>query len=155
MRKHSLTFTISHDIISHELRVEDKINTIKAFHSITQCDLHTAKSSVDAIADTLNNMLAAANPKPNTVKTSIIAELDKIDLNDENLDLLRDILQFVQVTNGAKITTHTHDEGKHKCEEPGCDRIVQFWDEPYCFTHSPDSGSSFQNYDARKGGWIK
>jgi len=38
----------------------------------------------------------------------------------------------------------------HKCEEEGCDRIVEFDDEPWCFTHSPDSGSSVAGYSARK-----
>lgn len=42
----------------------------------------------------------------------------------------------------------------HECEHSGCDKIVAYWDEPYCFHHSPDSGSSFRNYDARKGGWL-
>jgi hypothetical protein len=37
----------------------------------------------------------------------------------------------------------------HKCEHPDCNRIVQYHDEPYCFTHSPDSGSSIPGYDSR------
>ena len=37
----------------------------------------------------------------------------------------------------------------HNCEEPGCDHQVQFDDEPYCYTHSPDSGSSVRGYSAR------
>ena len=37
----------------------------------------------------------------------------------------------------------------HKCKELGCERIVQYDDEPWCFTHSPDSGSSIRGYSAR------
>lgn len=44
---------------------------------------------------------------------------------------------------------------RHDCEEPGCTRTVIYWDEPYCFTHSPDEGSSFRNYDSRQGGWLR
>jgi len=42
---------------------------------------------------------------------------------------------------------------RHKCEKEGCDNHILYHDEPYCFTHSPDSGSSFSNYDSRNGGW--
>lgn len=35
---------------------------------------------------------------------------------------------------------------RHPCAEPGCKHTVQFDDEPYCFTHSPDSGSSVREY---------
>lgn len=44
-----------------------------------------------------------------------------------------------------------HDDGifPHKCEEEGCDITVQFDDEPKCFKHSPDSGSSVRGYSAR------
>jgi hypothetical protein len=37
----------------------------------------------------------------------------------------------------------------HECEEPGCTSVVQFDDEPRCFTHSPDSGSFVPGYSAR------
>ena len=36
----------------------------------------------------------------------------------------------------------------HECEEAGCDRIVQYNDEPGCFIHSPDEGSSVRGYSA-------
>ena len=36
----------------------------------------------------------------------------------------------------------------HKCEHNGCDSIVSYDDEPWCFTHSPDSGSSIPGYSA-------
>lgn len=37
----------------------------------------------------------------------------------------------------------------HKCVKNGCERIVEFDDEPWCYTHSPDSGSSKRGYSAR------
>lgn len=36
----------------------------------------------------------------------------------------------------------------HTCTEPGCDNYVQYDDEPKCFTHSPDEGSSVKGYSA-------
>lgn len=36
----------------------------------------------------------------------------------------------------------------HTCTHPGCDRYVQYDDEPKCFTHSPDEGSSVRGYSA-------
>jgi len=38
----------------------------------------------------------------------------------------------------------------HKCEMPTCVHVVQYDDEPYCFKHSPDSGSSEYGYSARR-----
>ena len=37
----------------------------------------------------------------------------------------------------------------HKCEISFCDKIVQFDDEPWCFEHSPDEGSSLIGYSAK------
>lgn len=37
----------------------------------------------------------------------------------------------------------------HRCKRAGCRTIVAYNDEPYCFTHSPDSGSYRTNYSAR------
>ena len=34
----------------------------------------------------------------------------------------------------------------HPCIEPGCTHSVPFDDEPRCFTHSPDEGSSVRGY---------
>jgi hypothetical protein len=36
----------------------------------------------------------------------------------------------------------------HACEQHGCDSRPIYDDEPYCFTHSPDEGSSFRGYSA-------
>jgi hypothetical protein len=38
----------------------------------------------------------------------------------------------------------------HFCEYHGCDSKSLYDDEPYCFTHSPDSGSSVKGYSAYK-----
>jgi len=37
-------------------------------------------------------------------------------------------------------------DGKHPCIAPGCEHTVLFDDEPWCYTHSPDSGSSIRGY---------
>lgn len=34
----------------------------------------------------------------------------------------------------------------HPCVESDCAKLVPFDDEPWCFTHSPDSGSSVRDY---------
>lgn len=36
----------------------------------------------------------------------------------------------------------------HKCEFPTCDARSNYDDEPYCFVHSPDEGSSVRGYSA-------
>ena len=38
----------------------------------------------------------------------------------------------------------------HQCIHPECTTVVQFDDEPWCFTHSPDEGSSVFGWSARK-----
>lgn len=38
----------------------------------------------------------------------------------------------------------------HRCEDDRCMRTVQFDDEPMCYTHSPDEGSSKKGYSAYK-----
>lgn len=38
----------------------------------------------------------------------------------------------------------------HDCEYPGCDSRPVFDDEPMCFVHSPDEGSSVRGYSAYK-----
>jgi len=38
----------------------------------------------------------------------------------------------------------------HLCEQRGCEQIVIFDDEPYCYEHSPDEGSSFKDYSAMR-----
>jgi hypothetical protein len=41
-------------------------------------------------------------------------------------------------------------EDRHPCTFPGCQVIVEYDDEPWCFTHSPDSGSSVSGYSYRQ-----
>lgn len=38
----------------------------------------------------------------------------------------------------------------HECTDPYCHEMVQYDDEPWCFTHSPNSGSSVPGYSAKK-----
>lgn len=37
---------------------------------------------------------------------------------------------------------------KHKCVIASCSEIVLYDDEPWCYEHSPDSGSSLIGYSA-------
>lgn len=39
-----------------------------------------------------------------------------------------------------------NNDGSHACETIGCKNVVSFDDEPYCFDHSPNYGSYFENY---------
>jgi hypothetical protein len=78
----------------------------------------------------------------------------------EALDLVHTLLVVYDMTEVilknetpyVKRFVKTH-EGifPHKCAEYDCDVVVQFDDEPRCFTHSPDEGSSVLNYSYRKG----
>jgi hypothetical protein len=38
----------------------------------------------------------------------------------------------------------------HPCEKAGCDREVQFDDEPYCFEHADDRGAYQRGYSYRR-----
>lgn len=40
----------------------------------------------------------------------------------------------------------------HPCIEEGCEHIVPYDDEPWCFSHSPDSGSSVPGYSYKVHG---
>jgi len=39
----------------------------------------------------------------------------------------------------------------HPCVVPGCTNTVPYDDEPWCFTHSPDSGSNVSGYSYAAG----
>lgn len=41
---------------------------------------------------------------------------------------------------------HDDPRNPHPCERDGCTETVPFDDEPYCFVHSPDSGSDVDGY---------
>ncbi len=43
----------------------------------------------------------------------------------------------------------------HKCIVRGCTHLIEFDDEPKCFEHSPDDGSSVLGYSARKAAEIR
>lgn len=38
----------------------------------------------------------------------------------------------------------------HPCEEPGCEKTVQYDDEPFCLEHSADEGSYRRGYSYRR-----
>jgi hypothetical protein len=38
----------------------------------------------------------------------------------------------------------------HQCVDSTCSSVVEFDDEPWCFTHSPDEGSSLHGWSARR-----
>lgn len=149
----------------------NKIEAIKDFRAATNCSLRDAKDAIDNFGDVLKK----AAPNFFTVKTQINTLLD--DLNPaapEDVKFLTDILAFVKTTSPKNLTAHgikpptmgsfdndgnykpstefhnCGDECRHKCKQVGCQHMVPFHDEPYCFTHSPDSGSSVPGYDSRK-----
>ena len=41
---------------------------------------------------------------------------------------------------------HDSDTDTHPCLNENCKNTVEFDDEPYCYKHSPDSGSSVPGY---------
>ena len=43
---------------------------------------------------------------------------------------------------------------KHKCIESSCSEFVLYDDEPWCFDHSPDEGSSLPGYSAYQQNYI-
>lgn len=43
----------------------------------------------------------------------------------------------------------------HDCERFDCGKVVIYDDEPYCFEHSPDSGSSVAGYSAREDFYLR
>jgi hypothetical protein len=51
---------------------------------------------------------------------------------------------------GYAMAFSAFDTDPHPCEQEGCDNIVMFDDEPYCFTHSPDEGSYVLGYSYKK-----
>lgn len=45
---------------------------------------------------------------------------------------------------------YSNEDGSHPCEDDTCELLVPFDDEPYCFDHSPDSGSHFIGYSYKE-----
>jgi hypothetical protein len=63
---------------------------------------------------------------------------------DDMLDLLNDgVIDMREFHN--ELDKRGIDQS-HLCITPGCNQRVQFDDEPMCFTHSPDEGSSVRGY---------
>lgn len=61
--------------------------------------------------------------------------------------------EYARFTQSQRNVTHSAkqvDDGSHPCEWGGCKENVQYDDEPYCYTHSPDSGSSRVGYSYRE-----
>jgi hypothetical protein len=42
-----------------------------------------------------------------------------------------------------------NEDGSHACETIDCKTLVMYDDEPYCFAHSPRTGSHFPDYSYR------
>lgn len=43
----------------------------------------------------------------------------------------------------------------HECESFDCTKVVIYDDEPYCFAHSPDEGSSVRGYSASESFFLR
>jgi hypothetical protein len=43
---------------------------------------------------------------------------------------------------------------RHKCIESSCSEFVMYDDEPWCYDHSPDEGSSLPGYSAYQQEYI-
>jgi len=169
----TINIPLSKDVVTHKFNVVNKIQFIKDIRSNTHCGLVEAKNIVDKIDD----MFQELKPVQQTVYSLVMSELVKYqDRSDENLSFLMDVLQFMKTTSPANLKAHDMEvptmgtfnndgsynpapvknsyhmcdtECRHECEHAGCDRMVAYHDEPYCFTHSPDSGSSVPGYDSR------
>jgi len=143
----TVSFQLSRDVATNEIKLDDKISTIMDIRRFTFCELKEAKDIVENIIETINK----AVPKDTAVRSEINRIITHLDGND-----LIDILRFVTVTReGASTRNIKYDhhscgnECRHQCEYPDCDRMIGFHDEPFCFEHSPDEGSSVPGYDYR------
>ena len=143
------------DVIVHTLELDNKIGFIKQIREATNCSLRDAKDAAEKISKIITDL----EPATNVVRSRIARVLSDHDENNpENLQFLLDVLQFMQTTKPSNLKAHNipvpehhmcGDECLHECEHAGCDRKIPYHDEPYCFTHSPDSGSSVPGYDSR------
>lgn len=143
------------DVIVHTLELNNKIGFIKQIREATNCSLRDAKDAAEKISKIITDL----EPATNVVRSRIARVLSDHDENNpENLQFLLDVLQFMQTTKPGNLKAHNiavpehhmcGDECLHECEHAGCDRKIPYHDEPYCFTHSPDSGSSVPGYDSR------
>jgi hypothetical protein len=172
MPKINISFT--KNSYDHTLMLNDKLQFVRDIKNATNCDLRSAKETAEKIVE----MIMGLKPTVVTTRNNIDRVLNKYSKNTpENLQFLLDVLQFVKTSSQDNLEAHNipvstsafnkdgtyappkehdfhhscGDECRHQCEQSSCERMVQYHDEPYCFTHSPDSGSSVPNYDSRKG----
>jgi hypothetical protein len=159
--------------ITHKFSLNTKLDFIRSIRDQTMCGLKEAKEAAEAI----EKIIQTLDPKTNTLRFKIDMILNQHQGNTpEHMQFLLDVLQFMQTTKPSNLRAHNipvgtfedngdyspydpvkeksmyHDCGDaclHECEHPGCDRKIPYHDEPYCFTHSPDSGSSVPGYDSR------
>jgi len=152
--------------ITHLLSLDTKLDFIRNIRNATNCDLKAAKEAAEAIEKIILNLV----PTINTTRNRIAQVMKEHEANTpENFQFLLDVLQFMQTTKPSNLRAHNipvgtfkengdykpyehhmcDDECLHECEHAGCDRKIPYHDEPYCFTHSPDSGSSVPGYDSR------
>ena len=156
MQKITIEFT--QNPYTHALMLNNKIEFIKAVKNATNCDLRSAKQTAEKIAEMIVNLKPTVVTTRNNIERIISGHSEN---TDENLRFLLDVLRFMKVSqpknlenHGIEVPKYEHhscgDECRHKCEQSSCERMVSSHDEPYCFTHSPDSGSSVPGYDSRK-----
>ena len=137
----TINIAFSRNAVTNELTMLDKLGVIKQIRDLTFGDLKVTKDMVDAFDEAVRKSV----PKNDVIHNKIVQGLRTLEGND-----LLDVLRFVNVTNNTASANHRcGDECRHECEYAGCERMIQFHDEPFCFTHSPDEGSSFKDYDSR------
>jgi hypothetical protein len=150
-----ITLSFSENPITHELILNNKIESIKHIREATNCDLRSAKDASEAIAKIITDL----KPNMTVARTRITGLLMKHDKNTpQNLQFILDVLHFMERTQPSNLEKHDipvpeyhscGEECRHECEQYGCASMISFHDEPYCFKHSPDSGSSMRGYDSR------
>ena len=155
--KTTITFELERSTSTNTILMTSKIDLIKQIKEFTMTDLRTAKNIVDELAQAL------VNAQPDDRQTRL--KINDLVADLQGADLL-DILRFITVTMKPKPTNdftpepidpvketwlhhNCEDACRHQCEYNGCERMVTFHDEPFCFTHSPDEGSSVPGYDSR------
>lgn len=155
---HKITIEFTQNPYTHELILENKVKFIKDIKNATNCDLRYAKENAEKIAQ----MIIDLKPTVLTARNNVDRILSNYrDNNPENLQFLLSVLQFIKVNEPKNLGNQEiemqeykhhscNDECRHKCEQNDCERMVSYHDEPYCFTHSPDSGSYVSGYDSRK-----
>lgn len=147
-----INFKLERNVSSNELMITNKLLVVKAVREHCQTDLQSALEIVNQVMNLMLKLMHAAPVNVPAVRENIQLMLSGI----SNPDVLQDIQRFVRITVKNQNEPHFCDaDCVHKCESAGCNSKIDYHDEPYCYTHSPDSGSSFKDYDSRNGGWTK